>query len=66
MRCENCLGEMDQVGILYRVNPKGEKGRWRCEACMAAPPDADLKAVTEQIRREGPGGSIPTIPLALN
>ena len=35
MKCE-CCGVHISETPLFRANPKGEKGRWRCEGCIGA------------------------------
>lgn len=47
LKCEVC-GVPGSQTPMYRANPKGETGRWRCESCLDTPPDAGVLAVTDQ------------------
>lgn len=46
LKCEVC-GVSGSVVAMHRANPKGEKGRWRCESCLDSPPDPKVLAVTD-------------------
>jgi hypothetical protein len=56
--CEVC-GIKGSVTPMFRANPKGETGRWRCEGCMTSEIPAEVLAVTDDVefdnllRREG-------------
>lgn len=47
LKCEVC-GISGSVVAMHRANPKGEKGRWRCEPCMTTPIDPEVLTVTDQ------------------
>lgn len=47
--CEKC-GIKGSITPMFRANPKGEKGRWRCESCMTEPVDATVLAVTDAVQ----------------
>lgn len=50
MNCEKCGKGMKDGVTLYRQNPKGETGVWRCSACNRTPVDpetAELIVVIE-------------------
>lgn len=54
MRCETCdKGPPDGVD-LYRINPKGLAGRWRCIEHMPSPPDPDLRHIVETVSQSQP------------
>jgi hypothetical protein len=44
--CEVC-GVSGSVVVMHRANPKGEKGRWRCESCLDTAPDPVVLAITD-------------------
>jgi hypothetical protein len=49
MTCEKCGGERL---VLFRSNPKGEKGHWWCEDCMCDASkdiDPEVKDITDQM-----------------
>jgi len=46
--CEVC-GVSSHKTATYRVNPKGEPGIFRCEACLETPPDRDAKELVDII-----------------
>lgn len=46
LKCEVC-GVPGSQTAMFRANPKGEKGRWRCELCLDVPPDEGVLAVTD-------------------
>jgi len=47
MQCEVCGGTPLHGVELFRVNPKGQKVRWRC--IKHATPDDDLRQIVETI-----------------
>lgn len=51
MKCDKCgISMMDDP--LYRINPKGEDGIFRCESCMkkfGQTVDKDLKKIVDTI-----------------
>lgn len=49
LKCEVC-GRTVKDTPLFRANPTGEKGRWRCEACLDEPPSDVVLAVTDSIQ----------------
>lgn len=49
LKCEVCGVPGSQVAM-HRANPKGEKGRWRCESCLGKPADPEVLAITDAIR----------------
>ena len=54
MKCEICrLGPADGLSV-YRVNPKGQEGIWRCKPHLgsSAPIAPEVAAIAEAI--EGP------------
>lgn len=52
MKCEVC-GGCPQNGVdLYRVNAKGQPGRWRCRTHVT--PDSDLQRIVETISTSPP------------
>lgn len=38
------------VTALHRANPKGEKGRWRCEPHLDTAPDPEVLKVTDAVQ----------------
>lgn len=46
-QCEVCGWKVSEGADLYRVNPKGVAGVWRCHAHMEEDPPADLKRVVD-------------------
>lgn len=43
VQCEVCgQGPINGVSV-FRQNPKGEKGRWRCEAHLEKQPDPGVR-----------------------
>ena len=46
--CEVC-GVSSHKTATHRVNPKGEPGIFRCEACLDTPPDRDTKELVDTI-----------------
>lgn len=55
MECERCQRRPPDVA-LYRVNPKGEKGRWRCDDHMNKPVDPAVQQIVDVVRQP-PGGA---------
>lgn len=54
MLCEVCRkGPPDGLSV-FRVNPKGQPGIWRCRAHLDSPPDPDLDRAVREIERVGP------------
>ena len=51
--CEVC-GVSSHKTATYRVNPKGEPGIFRCEACLETPPDRDAKELVDIIAAGSP------------
>jgi len=47
LKCEVC-GQGPQHGVaVFRCNPKGQKGIWRCEPHMETPINAEVKEITD-------------------
>ena len=62
MKCEVCHRGPEQGITLYRVNPKGEIGRWRCDHHMdelqrngVDPEVGEVVKAIERGRRDQPG-----------
>jgi hypothetical protein len=49
MRCETCRRGPNDGVDLYRVNAKGQTGRWRCLVHMPTPPDPELRQIVETL-----------------
>jgi hypothetical protein len=49
MKCETCGHGPADGADLYRVNPKGQPGRWRCLQHMPSPPDPELRRIVETV-----------------
>lgn len=49
LACEVC-GVSGSVAAMHRANPKGEKGRWRCESCLGRPVDPAVLRVTDAVQ----------------
>lgn len=47
MKCEICGASVANGATLYRVNPKGQRGIWRCIVHMDKMPDPELRRVVE-------------------
>lgn len=41
MKCEGC-GKSPPAVSVFRVNPKGEEGIWRCAACLTPDQRANI------------------------
>lgn len=54
MKCETCGGKPADGVDLYRVNRKGEAGRWRCLAHMPSPPDPELRRIVDTVSASPP------------
>lgn len=57
--CEVC-GVKGSETPMFRANPKGETGRWRCEGCMEGSIDPATLEITDAVvidnmRREAEG-----------
>lgn len=55
MNCEKC-GASVTVEPLYRQNPKGEPGRFRCARCSNAPVDPTVANIVDVIHAASPRG----------
>lgn len=52
-KCEVCgLGPPEDVIAVYRQNPKGQKGVWRCERHNQAPIDPDVREIVQIIEKD--------------
>lgn len=48
--CEICHRSVEQDGItVYRVNEMGVPGRWRCLKDLDVPPDAETRAIVQDL-----------------
>jgi hypothetical protein len=55
--CEICGQSPEEQGItVYRVNPTGVPGVWRCAMCLTTPIDPDLAEIVA-ILEEGQAGA---------
>lgn len=52
MSCEVCGRTPLEDGVtLWRQNPKGEKGVWRCTVCNKKPQDPEVEDIVNIIER---------------
>lgn len=55
MKCEVCnQGPMHGVSV-FRTNPKGEKGIWRCEPHLETKPDPEVLEIVSIIEEASRG-----------
>lgn len=54
MKCETCNQGPADGTDLYRINRKGEPGRWRCLAHMPSPPNTELRTIVETVSQSPP------------
>lgn len=47
--CEICSASVAKGASLYRVNPKGQPGIWRCIEHMDKLPDPELRQIVEAV-----------------
>ena len=50
MECEIC-GFGPPLVTLFRMNPKGEKGIWRCRECGGEPKDEIIESIVDIIEK---------------
>lgn len=60
--CEAC-GVSGAVAAMHRANPKGEKGRWRCESCLDVPADPEVLAATDYLQTASMDPDTPMTPV---
>ena len=53
-RCEICARGPAQNITVFRVNPKGEKGIFRCSQHLQSPPEKELRDITDLIEKARP------------
>jgi hypothetical protein len=53
MKCEVCgMGPVSGTS-LYRINPKGEFGRWRCMVHRIPSDDVEILQIVAELERKG-------------
>lgn len=50
MKCEICGNTPDNGATLFRQNPKGVTGIWRCECCLQEAPNREVAQIVAEIQ----------------
>jgi hypothetical protein len=59
MKCEDCgASPSDGHTALFRQNPKGEIGRWRCQTCNTAPVAPEVAEIVSIVQSTSRGWSL--------